>query len=66
MSIFNALSQNNMMGLVNQFLQFKKTFTGNPQQQIQQLVNSGRISQTQYEQALQQAKALQEILKNIR
>lgn len=66
MSLFNALSQNNMMDLVNQFLQFKQTFTGNPQQQVQQLLNSGKISQEQYNQAVQKAKALQQLLQTMR
>lgn len=52
----------NMANLVKQFQQFKSTFQGNPQQQIQQLLNSGKISQQQYDQAVQQAKALQQIL----
>lgn len=52
----------NMAGLVQQFQQFKNTFQGDPQQQIQQLLNSGKISQQQYNQAVQQAKALQKML----
>lgn len=48
--------------IVQQFLQFKQSFRGDPQQQVQQLLNSGRISQTQYDQAVQQAKALQQML----
>ena len=52
----------NMAGLVQQFQQFKNTFRGDPQQQIQQLLNSGKISQQQYDQAVQQAKAFQKML----
>lgn len=52
----------NMAGLVQQFQQFKNTFRGDPQQQIQQLLNSGKISQQQYNQAVQQAKAFQKML----
>lgn len=51
-----------MPPIVQQFLQFKQSFRGDPQQQVQQLLNSGRISQTQYDQAVQQAKALQQML----
>ena len=63
--LFNLLGNNqfgNMTGLVQQFQQFKNTFQGDPRQQIQQLLNSGRISQQQYDQAVQQAKALQKML----
>lgn len=56
-------SLGNMQNLVQQFKQFKQTFTGNPQQQVQQLLNSGKISQTQYNQAVQMAQQLQQMLK---
>lgn len=64
--LFNLLGGNNNLGnmtnLISQFQQFRKTFQGDPRQQIQQLLNSGKISQDQYNQAVQQAKALQEML----
>lgn len=59
--LFNMLN-NNQAGLVQQFQQFKNSFQGNPQQQVQQLLNSGRITQEQYNNAVQQAKALQKML----
>lgn len=43
-------------GVMERFQQFKKAFTGDPRQQVQQLLNSGRISQQQYNQAVQMAK----------
>lgn len=52
----------NMSGLVQQFLKFRQSFQGNPQQQVQELLNSGKITQQQYDQAVQQAKALQQML----
>ena len=51
-----------MPPIVQQFLQFKQSFRGDPQAQIQQMLSSGRISQSQYDQAVQQAKALQQML----
>lgn len=51
-----------MPPIVQQFLQFKQSFKGDPQAQVQQMLNSGRISQAQYDQAVQQAKALQQML----
>ena len=53
----------NVQNLLAQFQQFKNTFHGNPQQQIQQMLNSGRISQEQYNQAVQMANELQKYLK---
>lgn len=63
--LFNALGGpqfGNMQNMVKQFNQFKKSFTGNPKQQVQQMLNSGRISQSQYDQAVQMANAMQKML----
>lgn len=53
---------NQMMGGGNQqnnflqrFNQFRQNFSGNPQQQIQRMLNSGQITQEQYNRAVQQA-----------
>ena len=53
---------NNSNNIVQQFAQFKQTFQGNPRQLIQQLLNSGRVSQTQYNQAVQMAQQLQQMI----
>lgn len=52
----------NMKGILNQFQQFKNSFSGDPKQTVQQLLNSGRISQAQYDQAVQMANQLQNML----
>lgn len=63
-SIFNDLNRGNgMMQMVQQFRQFQQNFRGDPRQQIQQLLNSGRISQDQYNRAVQMAQQLQMFLK---
>lgn len=41
--------------MMQQFEQFKKNFTGNPQEKIQQMLNSGQITQQQYNAAVQKA-----------
>lgn len=62
--LFQQMNNNNsMQGLVNQFMQFKQSFSGDPQQQVQQLLNSGKVSQAQYNQAVQMAQMLQQMLK---
>ena len=48
--------------MIQQFLQFRQNFTGDPRAQIQQMMNSGRISQSQYNQAVQLAQQLQQML----
>lgn len=50
--------QNNFL---QKFMQFKQSFKGDPQQQIQQLLNSGRITQEQYNAAVQKAQMLQKM-----
>lgn len=46
------MPQNN---LLQRFQQFQQMFRGDPRQQVQQLLNSGRVSQSQYNQAVQMA-----------
>lgn len=53
----------NVMNLLQQFKQFRSTFQGNPQEQVQQLLRSGRVSQAQYENAVKMAQQLQGMLK---
>ena len=48
--------QNNLM---QRFQQFQQMFKGDPRQQIQQMMQSGRISQDQYNKAVQMAQQLQ-------
>lgn len=67
-SLFNALNgaQKGPMNIVQQFMQFKKNFKGNPQQQIQQMLNSGKVSQAQYNAAVQKAQMLQKMLSGMK
>ena len=60
---------NQMMGGGNQgsnflqrFNQFRQNFSGNPQQQIQRMLNSGQITQEQYNRAVQQAQNIMRML----
>lgn len=47
--------QNNMFQIMERFNQFKQTLTGNPKDQVMQLLNSGQVSKEQYDQAVQMA-----------
>lgn len=51
--------QNNIM---QRFQQFQQMFRGDPRQQIQQMLNSGKVSQAQYNQAVQIAQQLQRMI----
>jgi hypothetical protein len=53
---------NNMMDMMQRFMQFKQSFRGDPRMQIQQMLNSGQISQAQYNQAVQVAQQLQQMI----
>lgn len=53
--------QNPYQNIMQQFEDFKKNFTGNPQEKIQQMLNSGQISQQQYNEAVQKANMLKSI-----
>lgn len=53
---------NNMRSILSQFQNFKNTFRGDPRQQVQQMLNSGQISQDQYNKAVKMANELQRFL----
>lgn len=68
--LFNLLggsSQNtsplgNMQNLITQLNQFRSSFHGDPRQQVQELLNSGKMSQSQYNQLSQTATQIQKML----
>ena len=43
-------NSNNPMNMMQQFMQFKNNFQGDPQQAVMNLLNSGRMSQSQLNQ----------------
>ena len=47
-----------MNGVMQRFQQFQQMFRGDPRQQVQQMLNSGQVSQAQYNQAVQTAQQL--------
>ena len=57
------MGQQPMNNLVQRFQQFKQTFSGDPRQQVQQLLNRGKVSQQQYNNAVQMANQLQRLMK---
>lgn len=69
--LFNMFGQNvqngspfgNLIGLVGQFNNFRNSFQGDPEQKVKELLNSGRMSQAQFEQLSQVAKQFQEMMK---
>ena len=51
------------MQMINQFNQFRNSFNGNAQEQVQKMLNSGKITQEQYNQAVQMANQLSKLMK---
>lgn len=53
----------NINNVLNQFNQFKSTFQGDPKQKVQDLLNSGQMSQEQFNQLSSMAQMFQTLLK---
>ena len=51
--LYSAMGQQMPNAMMQRFQQFQQMFKGDPRQQVQQLLNSGRVSQAQYDQAVQ-------------
>jgi len=65
-SLFNDFNPNPMsqMGnFINQFNQYRQTFMGDPEARVKQLLQSGQMSQAQFEQLAQTATQLRQLIK---
>lgn len=68
MSFFNQLGKapqmpmNGFQSVMQRFQQFQRMFSGNAEQQVKQLLQSGRVTQDQYNQAVQMAKQFQQMM----
>lgn len=54
----NSQQNNTNYGILGQLNEFAKNFKGNPQEQVQQLIKTGKISQQEYNNAVSQANML--------
>lgn len=63
--LFNLLGGNRQPNnnILQQFQQFKNSFKGDPRQQIQDLLNSGKISQNDYNNAVNMANQIMKMMK---
>lgn len=69
--LFNVLGggmpqSNGPMQMMQQFMQFKQNFKGDPKAEVQKMLQSGRISQAQLNQAQQMAQQFQRILNGMK
>lgn len=56
----NPMPQNN--NVMQRFMQFRRQFQGDPREQVQQLLNSGKVTQQQYDAAVQMANQFRSML----
>lgn len=52
------INDNGLSQIIEQAKQMRKTFNGNPQQVVQNLLNSGQMSQAQYNQLMPMAQKI--------
>lgn len=55
-------NQNPMNMIMQRFQQFRQMFRGDANQQIQQMMNSGKVNQGMYNQAMQMAQQFNKML----
>lgn len=65
--LFNMFGQNNQNGMfpfnmIQQFNQFKQNFQGDPKQRVQNLLDTGQMSQEQFNQLSSMAQMFQQFL----
>jgi hypothetical protein len=61
-TLFQQMNKNPYEELAKQLNEFSKTVQGNPQEQVQQLLNSGRVTQAQYDAAVRKGNMLRKFL----
>ena len=69
--LFNALGSgmsqgNGPMQMIQQFMQFRQNFKGDPKEEVQKMLQSGKISQQQLNQVQQMAGQFQHMLKGMK
>ena len=55
---------NNMQNMMQRLNQFRQNFNGDAKEQVQQLLNSGQMTQEQYNRLSQMATQIQNMLNN--
>lgn len=56
--LYNAMRGNNISSMAQRINQLKQMYPGNPMDYVQKMLNSGRITQAQYDRAVQQAREI--------
>lgn len=61
--LYNPMQNNPYAGIIAQAKEMQKTFQGNPRDVVQQLLNSGQMSQNQFNQLSQIAQQIVPFMK---
>ena len=61
--LYQQLNNSNQPGIIEKFNEFKNTLQGNPQQMVQQLLNSGQMTQAQYNEYSKMAQEFRKFLR---
>lgn len=63
--LFQMMGGGNLwiQNMIQEFQKFRQTFSGDPKAQVQALLNSGRMTQAQYNQLQMMARQLMGVLK---
>lgn len=59
----NTQPINGMEQIMQRFERFRNGFRGNPQQMVQEMLNSGKVTQEQYNRAVQMANQMMKYIK---
>lgn len=60
--LFDMMQNNSFPPVLQKFMQFRQNYSGDAKAQVQQMLQSGQITQDQYDKAVQQAQAIQRML----
>ena len=61
--LYKQMQDSPQNDFMQRFQQFQKSFSGDPQQIVQQMLNSGKISQAQLNDAVQKANQIIKFMK---
>ena len=61
-NMFGNTPFSNFANMMNQYNQFKSTFSGDPQAKVQELLKSGQMTQSQFDQLSQMAQLFRQLM----
>lgn len=60
--LFKQMQNNMFPPIVQKFMQFRQNYSGDARAQVQQMLQSGQITQDQYDRAVQMANQIEQML----